>query len=157
VRCTFSNRTMLTPISINKKATKIIAVAHMKTSAKYDPPSFIVRLGGTTNVVTNKENRPTKINRGRWTLQERLSFLRGLRLHGKSKWKEISKMIPTRYVPSFSGDAALSASTRAVDFGLGCHPPLSFVEIMRLTFGRLNLTCFLIGHIARDTTQVKTQ
>lgn len=104
---------MLTPININKKATKIIAVAHLKTSAKYDAARFMVRLGGTTKVVTDKENRPAKINRGRWTLQERLAFLRGLRVHGKSKWKEISKMIPTRYVPSIVGDTSFSASSNA--------------------------------------------
>ena len=33
---------------------------------------------------------------GRWTKQERLAFLVGLRKFGKSKWKEISGLIPTR-------------------------------------------------------------
>jgi Myb-like DNA-binding domain len=113
-----SNCTMLTPV-INKKITKIIAVAHMKTSAKYEAPGYMLRFGGTKKVVTGKENQPARINRGRWTTQERLTFLRGLRVHGKSKWKEISKMIPTRYVqvPSFVRDASLCASRR-----FACYP-----------------------------------
>lgn len=39
---------------------------------------------------------PDKLNQGRWTKSERLAFLRGLRKFGKSKWKEISTLVPTR-------------------------------------------------------------
>jgi len=35
---------------------------------------------------------------GRWTLEERKAFLRGLKEYGKGKWSKIAKGIPTRYV-----------------------------------------------------------
>lgn len=36
---------------------------------------------------------------GRWETWERLEFLRGLRRHGKGRWKKIGESIPTRYAP----------------------------------------------------------
>lgn len=35
-------------------------------------------------------------NTGRWESRERLTFLYGLRLYGKGKWKQISELISTR-------------------------------------------------------------
>jgi hypothetical protein len=33
---------------------------------------------------------------GRWLKEERLAFLRGLRVYGKGNWKQIATLIPTR-------------------------------------------------------------
>lgn len=43
------------------------------------------------------EKKPTKLGlaRGRWERWERVRFLEGLRIHGKGKWKQIARMIPT--------------------------------------------------------------
>jgi hypothetical protein len=41
----------------------------------------------------NKQQHKT----GRWTQGERFAFLQGLRIHGRGKWKKISRTIPTRY------------------------------------------------------------
>lgn len=46
----------------------------------------------------NATTAVTTSNTGRWETRERLAFLRGLRLYGRGNWKQISKMISTRYV-----------------------------------------------------------
>lgn len=47
---------------------------------------------------TSRPNKKKKlvVKRGRWQREESITFLKGLRLHGKGKWKEIAKSIPTR-------------------------------------------------------------
>ena len=44
------------------------------------------------------EKKPTKagLSRGRWVQWEQERFLQGLQIHGRGKWKQISRMIPTR-------------------------------------------------------------
>ena len=38
------------------------------------------------------------IKRGRWEIEEKKAFLKGLRIYGRGKWKAIAKLIPQRYV-----------------------------------------------------------
>lgn len=38
------------------------------------------------------------MHRGRWTADEKLLFLYGLKKFGKGKWKKISPLLPRRYV-----------------------------------------------------------
>jgi hypothetical protein len=37
-------------------------------------------------------------NEGRWTFEEKILFLKGLRRYGRGKWKKIGSLLPTRYV-----------------------------------------------------------
>lgn len=49
---------------------------------------------------TRRSNKKKKlvVKTGRWEKKESIAFLKGFRLHGKGKWKQIAKSIPTRYV-----------------------------------------------------------
>ena len=39
-------------------------------------------------------------NKGRWSDEEKLLFLVGLRKYGKGRWKQIGRVLTTRYVLS---------------------------------------------------------
>eukprot|EP00977_Amphora_coffeiformis_P014663 scaffold4155_cov165-Amphora_coffeaeformis.AAC.12 len=53
---------------------------------------------------------------GRWTLDEKLLFLYGLRMYGKGRWKKISVYLPNRYVraPPVEQQHANSAITGSI-------------------------------------------
>jgi hypothetical protein len=84
----------------------------------------------------NTTQETKKKNVGRWFQHERRAFLSGLRIHGRGKWKKISKMIPTRQV-------VLDHSTNV--FSSKC----SKSHILSIRVVRL----FVVN---RDTVQVKT-
>lgn len=43
-----------------------------------------------------KSKTKTVVKRGRWEVDEKKTFLRGLRIYGKGKWKAIATLIPHR-------------------------------------------------------------
>jgi len=47
---------------------------------------------------TKKKDSKKSTSIGRWEPWEHLEFLRGLRVHGRGRWKKIGEKIPTRYV-----------------------------------------------------------
>ena len=79
-----------------------VAVAKAQSAAtKYSRHAVVASsahrtvLGDKTNGVLNFHGN-SNLNTGRWTKSERLAFLRGLRRHGKSKWRDIARGIVTR-------------------------------------------------------------
>lgn len=102
---------MLSPYNKNTHSNhipgkKFKMVTQKKPSAKFSPP-------GKRHEVSSVciANKSTQTKQGRWTKHERLAFLRGLRKFGKSRWKEISTLIPTRYVVRRSSIAGCSYCT----------------------------------------------
>lgn len=45
-----------------------------------------------------KKHRKDNKSVGRWTYEEKLAFLNGMKLYGIGKWSKIARTIPTRYV-----------------------------------------------------------
>jgi hypothetical protein len=70
----------------------------------YSSYSIIMSVGKTPVVKKKRggrgpgrKNKPQRqFCKGRWTCQEKLLFLVGLRKYGKGKWKEIAKILTTR-------------------------------------------------------------
>jgi hypothetical protein len=84
----------------------------------------------------NTTQETKKKNVGRWFQHERRAFLSGLRIHGRGKWKKISKMIPTRQV-------ILDHST----------------NVFSSNFSKSHMLSICVVHsfiVNRDTIQVKT-
>ena len=51
--------------------------------------------------VEGEETNEGKYNTGRWARSEKKLFLEGLRRYGKGRWKQIGKVVKTRYVISY--------------------------------------------------------
>ena len=59
----------------------------------------------STAKTARKKKEPRAPQRvGRWTMDEKLLFLYGLRKFGKGRWKKISVYLPDRYVKSLCSD-----------------------------------------------------
>jgi hypothetical protein len=61
-------------------------------------PTVVPSRRRTTSTQASSGNLRT----GRWTLEEKLLFLYGLRKYGKGRWKKISVYLPHRYVLSLN-------------------------------------------------------
>jgi Myb-like DNA-binding domain len=57
-------------------------------------------LRGDYTIITSRPSSSSPSRSGRWTPDEKLLFLHGLKLHGRGRWKRIRQFLPTRYVPT---------------------------------------------------------
>mmetsp|Transcript_16053 Transcript_16053/g.34768 ORF Transcript_16053/g.34768 Transcript_16053/m.34768 type:complete len:171 (-) Transcript_16053:111-623(-) len=64
------------------------------TVSKADGANAPTKASGVKKRVTSLSK--SAIKSGRWTVEEKATFLKGLKMFGKGKWKEIATMIPTR-------------------------------------------------------------
>ncbi len=65
------------------------------------PPAQALAQGslkGNYTMITSRTNSSGPGRSGRWTPDEKLLFLHGLKLHGRGRWKKIRQFLPTRYV-----------------------------------------------------------
>ena len=93
-----SSKAFPTPIDENggKNADGIEVINRPTKSDEQETLSNV-----STASKSKKLKSKTGTSVGRWETWERFEFLRGLRRHGKGRWKTIGESIPTRYV-SFS-------------------------------------------------------
>jgi len=70
------------------------------SSASLPPPTPIVPAYSSTTTGTtitgNTSDRSRSSRSGRWTPDEKLLFLHGLKVYGRGRWKKIRQFLPTR-------------------------------------------------------------
>ena len=78
-----------------------------------NPNSQLPRRAGLAAAVPRKsraEHAQQHYHQGPWSSHERLQFLRGLRLYGMGRWKEIGTILTTRYVAGTTIPAIIPAA-----------------------------------------------
>ncbi len=67
----------------------------LATMEKDQRPAHTKRISKKRHI--SKKNKQAVVKRvGRWLMEEKKTFLKGLRIYGRGQWKAIAKLIPNR-------------------------------------------------------------
>lgn len=92
-----SNPSMLSP-SPSPAGTIVSPLTSTSTSTTTNASAQGESSAGDYTKITSQTNNSGPGRSGRWTPDEKLLFLHGLKLHGRGRWKKIRYYLPTRYV-----------------------------------------------------------
>jgi Myb-like DNA-binding domain len=73
-----------------------IGDVHSSSNSKRNHPSSSQQQEGDGSCCNSRMTSRFSSRSGRWTPEEKLLFLHGLRLYGRGRWKKIRQFLPTR-------------------------------------------------------------
>ncbi|KAI2501091.1 hypothetical protein MHU86_13382 [Fragilaria crotonensis] len=76
---------------------------------------------GDYTKITSQSNNSGPGRSGRWTPDEKLLFLHGLKLHGRGRWKKIRYYLPTRTLIQIKSHAQKVLKREELGDNVFCH------------------------------------